>query len=274
MSVKNANEVKVEKMIRRPAREVFQALAEGRLFNNCGAAMADMKIDFRVGGGYELGFQNAEMKVCGKFKEIVQDRKICFTWGDEGSAEGFPMTDVKIELIADGDATRVLIHHTGFKTKQEADEHNFGWTAGLNDMEPELTAGRLRIVRTYPVSRDKLYSVCSDIGKVFMKATDISDSKIDFRVGGQYRIQTGQCEMLGQFEEIIPGKKIVFTWLAGGGQHFEKPTRVTFAFDDEEDGESSIEIIHELLPQTAVKPHRGGWECFTGAAYELLKASS
>jgi uncharacterized protein YndB with AHSA1/START domain len=272
MSVKNGNEVKVEKLIKRPAKDVFRALSEGRLFNNCGAAIDQMKIDFREGGKYQLEFQNAQMKVCGKFTEIVPEKTIRFTWGDVGSDSGFPMTEVLIKLFADGAATRVVIEHTGFKTKDDAEGHDYGWTSGLDDMTTELLEGRIRLLRVYPVGRERLYQVCSDIRRVFGSVADTANGEIDFRVGGRYRFPTKKHEMAGAFEEIVPGKKIVFSWLSGCDGTFEKPTRVTLLFDDEEDGESSIELIHEFLPADAVKGHRAGWECFVTAIYGLLKS--
>jgi uncharacterized protein YndB with AHSA1/START domain len=270
MSVKNENEVRVEKVIKAPAKAVFQALSEGRLFNNCGAAMDQVKIDFRSGGLYQLFFPHAEVKLCGKFVEIVPGKKIRFTWGDEGSDPGFPLSDVSVELFADGEKTRIVILHTGFKTKDEADSHDQGWTSGLEDLGFELAEGRIRLVRAYPVSREKLYNTCSDIKKFLGLVSDTNQGELDFRVGGKYRFPTKKGEIFGQFEEIIPGKKIVFSWLSGCDARFERPTRVSLVFDDEDDGTSSLELTHEFLPIDSVKSHREGWEFLTKELRSIL----
>jgi uncharacterized protein YndB with AHSA1/START domain len=269
---KNVNEVRVEKTINKPAKTVFQALAEGRLFNNCGAAQDKLEIDFRTGGQYTLSFSNGQMKLCGKFTEIVPDKKIGFTWGDKGSDDGLPFSQVSIELFGEGDKTRVLILHTGFKTQEEVESHKGGWTSGLNDLSEELVEGRIRLVRTYPVNRDTLYKTCSDMRKFLgCVSTDAAGGELDFRVGGQYRFRTEKGEIFGKFEEIVPGKKIVLSWLSGCDQKFDRATRVTLSFDDEEDGESSLELTHEFLPQDSVKSHREGWEFVAKELGALLK---
>lgn len=50
--------LKVEKVIQKPANEVFRAIGEGRLFMNCSADHASMKINFKVGGTF-FGVQKA-----------------------------------------------------------------------------------------------------------------------------------------------------------------------------------------------------------------------
>jgi uncharacterized protein YndB with AHSA1/START domain len=263
MPVKNGNEVRVERVLNSTPQTVFRALSEGRLFNNCGADGEKLEIDFRVGGGYKGYFANAEVVCCGKFLEIVPDRKIVFTWGDVGSDEGFPKTEVWVELFPEsgGSKTKLLIVHTGFASKEDAEAHDHGWSSGLDDLTGELTEGRIRILRIYPVSRDVLYSLCSDFRKFFASAADVGQGSADFRVGGKYRFATKRGEILGEFQEIIPGKKIVFSWLSGCDQKFDRPTRVTMIFDDEEDGASSLELVHEFLPLgKQVGSHREGWE--------------
>jgi uncharacterized protein YndB with AHSA1/START domain len=272
MSAKNGNEVKVERNFAQPAQAVFKALAEGRLFYNCGGAPSTTKIDFRVGGKYSVFFSNAEMTVHGKFLEIVQDKKIVFTWGDEGSSEGFPKnTIVSIELFVEGLNTKLVVLHSGFADKEEADAHNDGWCAGLDDLSAELEQGRLRIVRVYPFSKEALFKVCSDPKKFFGIVAEADQGEADFRVGGQYRFPTEKGEVRGKYEEIIPGKKIVFSWLNSCEGPLKNPSRVTLLFDEEDDGGSSLELIHELLPHDQVKDHREGWSYLTEELKKLTK---
>jgi uncharacterized protein YndB with AHSA1/START domain len=244
------------------------------LFSNCGAVADGSEIDFRVGGGYKNFFSNAGLTCCGKFLEIVQDKKIVFTWGDVGSDEGFPKTNVSIELMPDsgGSKTKILIVHTGFASQEDAEAHDYGWNAGLNDMDEELVNGRIRIVRTFPVSRDVLYSACSDVRKFFGIVSKVDQGGADFRVGGKYRFPTEKGEIFGEFQEIIPGKKIAFSWLSGCDHVYEKPTRVTLLFDDEDEGGSSLELVHEFLPVgDSVTNTRKGWEYLTAQLQKLLK---
>jgi uncharacterized protein YndB with AHSA1/START domain len=274
MSVKNGNEVRVERVLNSTPQTVFRALSEGRLFNNCGADGEKLEIDFRVGGGYRCFFANADILCCGKFLEIVPDQKIVFTWGDVGSNEGFPRTQVLVELSpeSNGSKTKLLIVHTGFETKEDADSHDYGWGSGLDDFSKELTEGRIRLVRVYPVSRDVLYSVCSDPQKFFGPVSRVEQGSVEFRVGGKYRFPTEKNEILGEFQEIIPGKKIVFSWLAGCDGKYDRPTRITLEFDDEDDGASSLALTHEFLPVgDPVKKSRKGWEYLTAQLKAMLK---
>lgn len=274
MPVKNGNEVRVQRVLNSSPQTVFRALAEGRLFSNCGADGEKLEIDFRVGGGYKSYFPSAEALCCGKFLEIVPDRKIVFTWGDVGSGDGFPKTQVSVELQPEsgGSKTKLLIVHTGFKSKEEVEAHNSGWNSGLDDLEREIIDGRVRIVRVFSVSRDVLYSVCSDFRKFFAPVSDVERGSVDFRPGGKYRFPTEKGEILGEFQEIIPGKKIVFSWLSGCDEKFDRPTRVTLIFDDEDDGASSLELVHEFLPLgDAVKGHRKGWEHILNQLRDRLK---
>jgi len=272
----NNHEVRVEKVFNQPAQTVFQALAEGRLFNTCGAVLAQLEQDFRPGGKYKVFFANAEATLCGKFLEIVQDRRIRFTWGDEGSEPGFPFTEVSIELFPEGAKTKLVVLHTGFKTRDDCESHNQGWNSGLDDLIAEMGPGpcRIRILRVYPVTKDKLYQTCSDPRTFFGLVSEVAKGEVDFRVGGQYRFPTQNGEILGKFEEIIPGKKIVFSWLSGCNVRLERETRVTLLFDDEDgdgaEGASSLALTHELLPTEAVKSHREGWELLTQGLYGLF----
>jgi uncharacterized protein YndB with AHSA1/START domain len=274
MSVKNGNEVRVERVLNSAPQDVFRALSEGRLFRNCGADGDRSEIDFRVGGGYKNFFKNAEATCCGKFLEIVPDKKIVFTWGDAGSDEGFPNTRVSIELSPEsrGAKTKIVIVHTGFASQEEAEGHDHGWCAGLDDLAGELESGRVRIVRMYPVSRDALYSACSNPKNFFGIISDVEKGSAEFRTGGKYQFPNEHGGVAGEFQEIIPGKKIVFSWLNGSKMKFERPTRVTLVFDDEDEGGSSLELVHEFLPLgEQVMIHRDGWEYVTGQLQAQMK---
>jgi uncharacterized protein YndB with AHSA1/START domain len=274
MPVKNGNEVRVERVLNSTPQKVFRALSEGMLFSNCGADGEKSEIDFRVGGGYKNFFKNAEGTCCGKFLEIIPDKKIVFTWGDQGSDEGFPNTRVSVELSPDsgGSKTKILIVHTGFATQEDAEAHDYGWCTGLDDFTGELIEGRIRIVRIYPVHRDVLYSACSNPKNFFGIISDAEKGTADFRVGGKYHFPTDHGGAMGEFVEIIPGKKIVFTWLSGCNMKFDRPTRVTLLFDDEDEGGSSLELVHEFLPLgEQVKNHREGWEYVAAQLQARLK---
>jgi uncharacterized protein YndB with AHSA1/START domain len=232
MNSQNNLEVKVEKLIQKPANEVFRALSEGRLFMNCGASSESMKIDFKVGGKYRIDFKQYELANIGEFLEIVPDKKIVFSWCSSFDLPLTPDTKVTIELFPDGNKTRLLLVHTGFKTESVRASHEGGWNGGLSDLTNEMQEGKLRMVRVFAAPVAKLYDTCKE------------------------------RMVKGEVTEAVPNKKLVFNL---------QSTQVTLNFDEEDDGGSSVEVIHDHLNTDALrKSHRSDWEIITEAMADTL----
>jgi uncharacterized protein YndB with AHSA1/START domain len=264
-----AYQLKVEKTIARPTADVFAALKEGLLFLNCGADSGSAKIDFRVGGKYFLEFKNHGVTNHGEFLEIVQNKKIVFTWCQEFGANQKPDTRVALELFADGPKTRLVIEHTGFKDKANCDGHEMGWTGGAKDMAAQLENGRLRMVRSYEASVEKLFESLKNPETFFGYIGDVSRGTVEFKVGGTYQVPTKDGEIKGEFLEIIPNQKITISWLAGCGGPITG-SKVTFNFNKKEKG-SSIELLHDGLSSEKLQTaHRQGWEHVTTKMSEKL----
>jgi uncharacterized protein YndB with AHSA1/START domain len=235
MSEQKNLEVRVEKMIQKPANEVFRALSEGRLFMNCGADSGSMQLDFKVGGKYRIDFKQYGLTNTGEFLEIVPNKKIVFTWCTSFDLPLKPDTQVTIELFADGNKTRLLLVHTGFKTEESRSQHEGGWNAGITDLTKEIEEAQLRLVRVFAVPKSKLFEICKE------------------------RL------VKGEVLETVSNKKIVFGL---------QSTQVTLNFDDEDDGESSIELIHDRLNTDALlKSNRLHWEKLTAELAKELKSS-
>ena len=232
MNSQNNLEVRVEKLIKKPANEVFRALSEGNLFMNCGANSESMKLDFKVGGKYRIDFKQHELTNLGEFLEIIPDKKIVFSWCSSFELPLTPDTKVTIELFPDGNKTRLLLVHTGFKTEDARSSHEGGWNGGLADLTNEIQEGKLRMVRVFAAPVAKLY-------------------------------ETSKERMVkGEITEAIPNKKLVFGL---------QSTQVTLNFDEEDDGGSSVELIHEHLNTDALrKSHRLNWETITEAMVGTL----
>lgn len=87
------------------------------------------------------------------------------------------------------------------------------------------------------------------------------DAEIDLRVGGALRIVMRGggtvIEHLGQFVEIEPPRRLVFTWespYTGG-----KPSLVSVELEPEGDRGTRLRLVHAELPEPAAESHRGGW---------------
>ena len=83
----------------------------------------------------------------------------------------------------------------------------------------------------------------------------------ELRVGGRLRVhmqsEEGDHIAVGEYLEIVPDERLVFTWSWETG--VVKDTRVTVSLRDL--GErTEIELLHEMLPeQDAVNKHTEGW---------------
>lgn len=80
----------------------------------------------------------------------------------------------------------------------------------------------------------------------------------DSRPGGVFRISSPPgISITGTYLEVIPYKKVVFTW---GGVQGLSPGQSTVEFLLEPDGRGTLlRLRHYGLPGPAVEPHRRGW---------------
>lgn len=168
-------QVKTEKIINRTPADVFQALAEGRLFLNTGAD-ADMTIDFRVGGKYHAPFKRYGFIHHGEFLEIIPNKKIVFNWcqAPDKNPNDSDST-VTIELFAEGEKTKLVLLHTGFRTQAIADNHQGGWDSSTADFAEEVQSGQVRMVRTVAAALEKTFESCKNSQDIFAAQSKISD---------------------------------------------------------------------------------------------------
>lgn len=100
----------------------------------------------------------------------------------------------------------------------------------------------------------------------------VKDVTIDLKVGGKYRLTmaTDQGDQIvgGEYLEIIPNEKLVFTWIweREGADH----TQVTLEFSGA-DGRTLLKLSHDRhSSQEAAEHHLQGWNgCFENLATYL-----
>ena len=85
--------------------------------------------------------------------------------------------------------------------------------------------------------------------------------EIDARVGGRFLIvmPSGADEVphSGEYLELVPGRKIVFTW---NSRHVNPGTTVTVTFE-ERDGITEVVLTHEKFAEERSRDgHRKGWD--------------
>ena len=140
--------VTVRKTVKAPVEKVFKAWTEPnqmvKWFGCDKVANVQISQDFRVGGDYRIVGENCEgggeVAVYGTYEEIVQNKKVVYTWNNE-SIE-FPAQDtvVSVEFVARGDSTEILLEHTKFASENAKLGHNQGWTQSLEKFASYLAA--------------------------------------------------------------------------------------------------------------------------------------
>jgi uncharacterized protein YndB with AHSA1/START domain len=89
-----------------------------------------------------------------------------------------------------------------------------------------------------------------------------TDAELDPRVGGTYRVLVqGKHPGVGEFVEVVPDRKVVFTFgwdepdhpIPAGSTEVE----ITLIPDD---GKTRVRFVHRGLPDDAVAEHTHGWD--------------
>jgi uncharacterized protein YndB with AHSA1/START domain len=138
----------------------------------------------------------------------------------------------------------------------------------LNPFENVDTA--LQVRRTFSVSRQKAFAAWTT-ADILMEWFDpggnpMTGVEVDLRVGGRFRLTAADPDgnpihMVGEYQEISPPSKLVFTWsfeTADGSIAFPYST-VRLDFLEAPDG-TEIVLTHTGLPSKDSRDgHRAGW---------------
>ena len=87
----------------------------------------------------------------------------------------------------------------------------------------------------------------------------------DARVGGKYRWDLTNPEgeemtVFGEYRELVPGKKIVFTWQWEDDEVWENRTSIVTVEFSDRDGGTEVRLKHEQLPSEESRDrHTEGW---------------
>jgi uncharacterized protein YndB with AHSA1/START domain len=126
----------------------------------------------------------------------------------------------------------------------------------------------LEIKRFIRAPRDQVYAAWTDPAqlKEWFGPESVQTRNLiaDVRVGGEFRWDLTDQEgkevtISGEYREVEPGKKIVFTWRLEGDEDWKNHSTVTVEFFDREGG-TEIRLTHEKLPNEASRDdHTQGW---------------
>ena len=139
----------------------------------------------------------------------------------------------------------------------------------------------VQMSQTYQVPVEKVYQawIKPEVLQQWFGCSDMTTQNIelDVRVGGQWKWVSKSkedghiTEVHGQYEEVIPNQKLVFTWNLDG-KVFAEDTLVTVLFRDLGDS-TELTLIHDQFADEAmVEPHKAGWnKALDGLATYLKK---
>ena len=96
--------------------------------------------------------------------------------------------------------------------------------------------------------------------------------EVDLRAGGQFTLgakpAVGELHVVrGEFHEVQPPERLVYTWNVEGADGGE--SLVTVEFRDK-GKETEVTIIHRLLTGDSAGTSKSGWEGVLGSLQQLL----
>jgi uncharacterized protein YndB with AHSA1/START domain len=91
------------------------------------------------------------------------------------------------------------------------------------------------------------------------------DLVADARVGGRFRWDLTNSDgeemtNLGEYRELVPNEKVVFTWHWEDDENWENHTSIVTVELKDADGGTELGLTHEQLPNEQSRDgHNGGW---------------
>lgn len=127
----------------------------------------------------------------------------------------------------------------------------------------------LEIKRFINAPRDRVYAAWTDPTQLKQwfgpEKVQTRNLIADARVGGKFRWDLNNSEgekmtCRGEYRELRPGKKIVFTWQWDDDEDWENHISVVTVELSDRDNGTELRLIHERLPNEASRDgHTEGW---------------
>ena len=128
---------------------------------------------------------------------------------------------------------------------------------------------KLEIKRVIHASRDRVYAAWTDPAQLKEwfgpENVRMRNFVADARVAGKYRWdlinQEGEdMTIFGEYRELVPGKKIVFTWKWDDDEAWKNTNSVVTVELSDRDGGTELRLIHDKLPSEESRDrHTEGW---------------
>lgn len=95
--------------------------------------------DLKVGGRFRVQFwgtNDEHHSVSGIYREVVPNRKLCFSWAWQSTPERESLVTIDLNPVNDG--TVLTLTHEQFFDEKARDDHGVGWNASLDRLEAML----------------------------------------------------------------------------------------------------------------------------------------
>jgi uncharacterized protein YndB with AHSA1/START domain len=140
-TVKEKPSLTIVRKLKAAPERVWRALTQPEELKQWFAPNDEFKIpravaDLKVGGAYNIVMQSPDGEVhdvSGKYREIVPNRKLVYTWAWKSTPERESL--VTIELRGAGGGTELTLRHEQFADEEARDKHQHGWAGCLGQLE-------------------------------------------------------------------------------------------------------------------------------------------
>jgi len=129
-----------------PPGQLFGAWTEPEIIAQwMGPKGVDTRVDthdFRVGGYFRFVLASGESEhvARGTFLAIDPPRRLVFTWSWEEGVYADIETEIEVEFEATGEGTLLTLTQRRFTSEEMRDDHNRGWTGGLDELADFLAS--------------------------------------------------------------------------------------------------------------------------------------
>ncbi len=137
-------------------------------------------------------------------------------------------------------------------------------------MTTKAAEASLEIKRFINAPRERVYAAWTDPAQLreWFGPENVQTRELvaDARVGGKFRWDLTdpkgeEMTVYGEYRELVPGKKIVFTWKWDDDEVWENRTSIVTVELSDRDGGTELRLKHERLPSEESRDrHNEGWK--------------
>jgi len=141
MSVGTMNEVRMKRTIQAGQQAVWDAWTQPQHMKNWScpdpSGETEVEVDLRVGGAYRIvmSVEGEQHIAYGTYREVDAPNRLVYTWDWENPENAMGETIVTVDFEVNGDATDVVVVHSGFPAPEAKESHEQGWGACVRRFE-------------------------------------------------------------------------------------------------------------------------------------------